>query len=389
MSPNAEERQGEKGKLVLVLKDENGGFITSRTEVSVKDASPPGPNKYHAEGKPGEVTRFVFELPAGVYEIRVEADGFKIYTQLVTFVTGKEAVYEFMLALRDPLESEEEEKEGEGENEAELVRGRFNWFYEQRIRPGKEFLSDFRQKALSQKKHMFKSEAAGPVQLPGCNWFSVGPRNINGRVRAMAIHPADGNIVYAGSANAGVWISQDGGQSWRPLMHDEAALEIGALSIHLTDPANPAGPVTIYAGTGEPTSWPGYKGVGVLKSVDGGATWSTTAIMPALGNDRFSSILIDPTSVTNDPTTTVLYAGGTPGGLYKSPNGGTSWQLMLNKNISGLAMDPANPTALYAAVAFEGIYQYDPAADAWNTFNTGFATPFPLLILIAIGQSVP
>src|SRR5947209_19127530 len=62
---------------------------------------------------------------------------------------------------------------------------------------------------------------------------------------------------------------------------------------------------------------------------------------------------------------------------------------MLSKNISGLAMDPTNSTTLYAAVAFEGIYKFDPTTSTWNTFNTGFPASFPLLILIAIGQSAP
>lgn len=225
----------------------------------------------------------------------------------------------------------------------------------------------------------------GPIDPLGCNWLSIGPRNINGRIRAMAIHPSTGNTVYAGSANGGVWVTSDAGQSWKPLMHDEGALEIGALCAHLTDPGNPSGDVTLYAGTGEPTWWPGYGGIGVLKSTDSGTTWSSTG---TIGNDRFAAVLVDPTTVTSNPTTTTVYAGGSPGGLYKSTDGGATWTLMLAKNITGLAMDPTNTAVLYAAVAFEGIYQYDPIGNTWNTFNTGLAS-FPLLILVAMGQSAP
>jgi len=227
---------------------------------------------------------------------------------------------------------------------------------------------------------------AGPVVTPGCNWVCIGPRNINGRVRALANHPTDGATVYAGSATAGVWVTRDSGESWTPLMHDQGALEIGALATHLTDPANPMGNVTIYAGTGEPTSWPGYRGIGVLKSTDSGNTWTLTA---AIGNDRFSAILIDPTTVTSNPSSTTLYAGGTPGGLYKSTDGGGTWTLILSKNITGLAMDPANSGVIYAAVAFEGVYKYDPMTNTWSTFNAGFAVGIPQLCLIAIGQAAP
>src|SRR5712691_12113796 len=159
--------------------------------------------------------------------------------------------------------------------------------------------------------------APGPPPMGACDWLSVGPRNINGRIRAMAIHPNDGARVFAGTANAGVWGTADGGLSWSPLMFQEGALEIGALAVHLTDPGIPAGDVTIFAGTGESTSWPGYKGVGVLKSTASGkpGTWTATGAIASPGGDRFAAIVIDPTSVTANPATTVLYAGG-PGGLF-------------------------------------------------------------------------
>jgi hypothetical protein len=234
----------------------------------------------------------------------------------------------------------------------------------------------------------------GPPPMATCSWLSVGPRNLNGRVRAMAIHPNNGNIVFAGTANAGVWSTTDAGVSWKPLMFQEGALEIGALALHLTDPANPMGDVTLYAGTGEPTSWPGYKGVGVLKSTTSGSpgSWAATGSIPSPGGDRFAAIAVDPSTVTANPATTTVYAGG-PGGLYKSTNGGGTWNpvpiMGATKNIQGLALDPANPSIVYAAVAFEGIYKFDPATGTWSAFNNGLAGPFPQLILIAIGQSAP
>jgi photosystem II stability/assembly factor-like uncharacterized protein len=298
-----------------------------------------------------------------------------------------------------------------GGDEGHLLDGRFKWFAQQRLsveerrelekrvssKRGDSFAasqsltelfpSDARQNALEQKRLMpAQDETAGPIHLPGCNWLSLGPRNINGRVRALAVHPKFGTTAYAGSANAGVWVTKDAGQSWTPLMHDQGALEIGALCVHLTNPANPLGPVTIYAGTGEPTYWPGYGGIGVLKSIDSGATWNTTG---TIGNQRFSAVLFDPTTVTANPATTTVYAGGTTGGLYKSTNGGGTWTLMLNKNIAGLAMDPVNPKVLYAACAFEGIFKYDPVSNIWSAFNTGFPAGFPQLILVDIGKSAP
>ncbi|HVG32873.1 MAG TPA: hypothetical protein VM911_07330 [Pyrinomonadaceae bacterium] len=405
------------GRLVLMLHDGRGQPVTVRARVSIREEAE-GAVISRAEGKAGEVSRFIFELAPGKYFAEASAEGFKLYNQWVTVNANQDAVYKFTLDIQEA--DEQGEKKGKAQtalekregDEGHLLDGRFKWFAQQRLsveerrefekRLGsrqrdffaasealtEKFPTDARQKALEQKQLMpALSEPAGPVQLPGCNWLSIGPRNINGRVRALAIHPTLGNTVYAGSANAGVWVTRDSGQSWRPLMHDQGALEIGALCVHLTNPANPLGPVTIYAGTGEPTYWPGYAGIGVLKSTNSGATWTNTG---AIGNQRFASILVDPTTVTINPATTVVYAGGTTGGLYKSTNGGATWTLMLNKAISGLAMSPTNPKILFAAVPFEGIFKYDPVSNTWSAFNTGFpAGGFPLLILVDIGKSAP
>lgn len=228
----------------------------------------------------------------------------------------------------------------------------------------------------------------GPVITPGCNWTCIGPRNINGRVRSLAIHPVDGNILVAGTGTGGVWLTRDAGQSWTALMHDEGSLAIGAVAVHLTDPTNPLGDFTIYAGTGEPTWWPGYAGVGVLRSIDSGATWTATGAPPAPGNNGFSAIVIDPSSVTANPATTVLYAAGFPGGLYRSPDGGATWTSMRAGTIQGVALDPAVAGGLYAAHEFQGIFRYDPIATSWSAFNTGLAG-FPQLIQIAIGKTAP
>jgi hypothetical protein len=245
-------------------------------------------------------------------------------------------------------------------------------------------------------------EPLGPPAPTGpCQWISIGPRNINGRIRALAVHPTVGGTVFAGTANAGVWATTDAGQTWAPLMFQEGALEIGALATHLTDPANPAGAATLYAGTGEPTKWPGYKGIGVLKSTASGApgSWTATGAFPAGQGDRFSAIAVDPSTVSANPAATTVWAGspavpgGGPGGLFKSTNGGGSWSEVkingLTKSVEDIALDPTNPATVYVAVSDEGIYRFDPATAAWSTFNAGLAMPLPQLIKIAIGQHAP
>ena len=70
-------------------------------------------------------------------------------------------------------------------------------------------------------------------------WTFIDPRNVAGRVKALAVHPADENVVYAAGETGEIWKSVDGGYSWRPLTHHEECLVIGSFALTF-DPANPA-----------------------------------------------------------------------------------------------------------------------------------------------------
>jgi hypothetical protein len=230
----------------------------------------------------------------------------------------------------------------------------------------------------------------GPPPSGACSWVSIGPRNINGRVTALAVHPGMANYVFAGTANAGVWASRDAGVSWKPLMFQEGALEIGALAVHLSDPSNPTGDVTIYAATGERRAFVGFRGIGILKSTASGAagTWMSTGSIPGPGGYTFTCLAIDDTTVTVGGASVVAYAG-CPGGLYKTTNGGGEWTQVLNKDVMSVVLDPTNSQIIYAGVNAGGIYKYDPSTSSWSTFNTGFTTPYPMLVAIDIGRSAP
>src|SRR5262245_54209130 len=117
-----------------------------------------------------------------------------------------------------------------------------------------------------------------PIGQPGGirGWRGIGPGQIGGRTRALAIHPVDHNIMYAGGVSGGVWKTTDGGQSWTALDDFLPNLAVGAIAL---DPSNPN---VIYVGTGEgfyPVASPTVeaiflRGLGIFKSLDGGATWT-------------------------------------------------------------------------------------------------------------------
>ena len=119
---------------------------------------------------------------------------------------------------------------------------RDRWFHLHRSRDDVD-LERIRRGALLRRQQLIDRQranedhrAAHAPAGPGTPWFSVGPRNVNGRVKSIVVHPGDASIVYAGAASGGVWKTTDGGQSWRPLWHDEESLAVGSIAIAPSSP---------------------------------------------------------------------------------------------------------------------------------------------------------
>jgi len=207
----------------------------------------------------------------------------------------------------------------------------------------------------------------------GSPWYPLGPRNVNGRVKALAVHPTDPDTVYAGAASGGVWKSTDGGQTWDPLWDMQESIAIGALGIAQSSPD------TIYAGTGEWTpGWgPSYGGAGVYVSTDGGTTWS---IRPAVVSRYIGKLVVDPANPDR------LWVCG-DAGLERSTDGGTTWTTLRAGTITDIALDPANSNTVFIASRYDGFYK---SVDSGTTFTllpgapTGVGVEWPQ---IAIGVS--
>src|SRR5215208_3984085 len=157
-------------------------------------------------------------------------------------------------------------------------------------------------------------EQLGPPTTAGPQWRSIGPWtmpngqtygasrvNVSGRVSAIAVDPRDPAHVLVGAANGGVWESRDRGASWAPRSDYAPTLAVGALAF---DPRTPA---TVYCGTGEGNWW-WFLGGGVLRSSDGGASWSTLCTAPFVGQG-FYDLIVDPGDAQH-------LLAATTGGLY-------------------------------------------------------------------------
>ena len=207
----------------------------------------------------------------------------------------------------------------------------------------------------------------------GSPWYAIGPRNVNGRVKALAVHPTDPDTVYAGAASGGVWKSVDGGQTWDSLWDMQESLAIGAIGIATSSPQ------TVYVGTGEWTPGFGasYPGAGVYVSANGGSTWS---LRNSCLCRRIGKLIVDPTNALR-----VWICGDA--GLERTDDGGTTWSRLRADTVTDVVLDPTSASTVFIGVAGNGFYK---STDAGATFTllagspTGAGVTFPQ---IAIGVS--
>jgi photosystem II stability/assembly factor-like uncharacterized protein len=187
-------------------------------------------------------------------------------------------------------------------------------------------------------------------------WRSIGPSR-GGRVIAVAGDPTRKQVFYFGGVGAGVWKTENGGVTWRNISDGYfTTSSVGAIDVSVSDPR------VLYVGTGEGCLRNNsHHGDGVYKSTDGGETWSNVGLAPTR---HIARIRIHP----RDPNIVYVAAlgdgfGPNPDrGILRSRDGGKTWRRILFRSEEvgavDLAIDPANPQVLYAALAEMRRYQW-------------------------------
>ncbi|MCF8371122.1 MAG: T9SS type A sorting domain-containing protein [Bacteroidales bacterium] len=258
-----------------------------------------------------------------------------------------------------------------------------DFFFHQRAYPDSSIDIKAYKDGLNQVRNdIEKKNSMYPSQI---SWLSEGPGNIGGRINEIIVHPFDSSIMYAGSAAGGIFKTIDGGQNWESIFDDHAYLAIGEL---IFDPQDPD---IIYAGTGDPniTGYP-FIGNGIYKSLDAGQSWEHLGLSEV---GIVSKISIDP----NNSDLIYVAAMGLPfeqnihRGLYKSTNGGLSWDKVLylsnNAGIIDLIVVP-NSQTIYAAgwnrirnnsqsILYgqqSKIYKSTNGGSTWNVLTNGLPT---------------
>ena len=229
---------------------------------------------------------------------------------------------------------------------------------------------DFRKEKIAQQKAVLRS---GQNLAP---WEFAGPTNVGGRITDIEMTHDNPSAIFAGAASGGIFKSLDGGNSWFPIFDDAMSLSIGDLDISDSDEN------IIYVGTGESNAGGGslaYDGNGVYKSNDGGDSWAH------LGLDSIGSVgkvIVHP----DDPNTCFVAAMGylfennQTRGIFKTTDGGVSWQNVLFVNDStgviDMAINPSQPDTIYAA-SWERVRKVDrrsyggPSSGIYRSFDGG------------------
>jgi hypothetical protein len=283
------------------------------------------------------------------------------------------------------------EEEAQAENGDE-IRERGNWFHDQRAYPFAHIPSGALQEAIRQRDAMKQLQRAqsqinaqAVITFPGdALWHLMGPQPVNelfsvnsgfptasGRVTAIAVDPSDatGQTVYIGGAAGGVWKTINAGvnppasPTWVPLTDTQPSLAIGCITI---DPNNHN---TIYVGTGEENfNGDAFYGAGILKSTDGGTTWTQMGAIPfaqvlgpQTGGALIGQIAVQPGNPNIVLAAVSFFVGGTVGGIYRSTDGGSTWA------------EDASPHGVAATqVVFESTSNAGTTATAWAAMGNPF-----------------
>ena len=216
---------------------------------------------------------------------------------------------------------------------------------------------------------------------PSGNWVELGPTTLPanatsqpngmGRVNALAFHPANGNVIFAGAPSGGLWKTTNGGSSWIPLTTNTPTLGVSSV---LIDPLNVD---HILIGTGD-RDHGDAPGLGVYKSLDGGLTWTSSAT--GLGNATVGMLI-------RHPANPDIILAATSTGIYKSIDGGSTWVLKSSNtaNYKDIRFKPANPQVVYATAGGE-FYRSSDTGETWTKITSGVLAGNRMVIGVSPNQ---
>ncbi len=271
------------------------------------------------------------------------------------------------------------ERKREMEEESEKEPGLYpnQWFMSQRMYPKNtnEISTDIIHKILNETKYMQSKKSDLKA-----DWESMGPYNISGRITDIE---SCGDTIFVASASGGIFRSIDGGSTWSAIFDENGILPIGDIAIH------PDSHNIIIAGTGEANATSqSYIGNGLYKSIDCGITWTHIGLDSTYYIGR---IVFDPQNPQRIfvAATGAMYSKNSERGIYRSVDGGATWEkvLFISDSTAGIdvIINPDYPDTIYAAMwerwkylgdrvsggPTSGIYRSEDGGDSWVELTNG------------------
>ncbi len=235
----------------------------------------------------------------------------------------------------------------------------------------------------------------------GLKFRSIGPALMSGRISDIVIHPDNENVWYISAGSGGVWKTENAGTTWQSLFDGQQSFSIGCVTL---DPQNPK---VVWVGTGENVGGRHMSyGDGIYKSEDGGNSWKNMGLKQS---EHLSKIVVHPTNsniiwvASQGP----LWSKGGERGVYKSTDGGKNWKQTLGNDAwvgaTDILIDPRNPDVLYAATwqrhrtvaGYMGggpgtaIYKSTDGGETWNKLANGLPSGNMGKIGLAISPQKP
>ena len=250
-----------------------------------------------------------------------------------------------------------------------------------------------------------RAQQYDPALYSALRWRMIGPFRGGRTVAAVGVSGAP-DVLYIGVNNGGVWKSGDYGRTWTPIFDGQSTGSIGAIAVAPSDPQ------TLYVGTGEGLQRPDLSvGDGMYTSTDGGATWSHGGLRDG---QQIPAVVVDP----RDPRRAFAAVLGHPygpneeRGVFRTTDGGATWQKVLYKDENtgavDLVLDPANPDTVFAALwaarqapweigsswtlsANNGLYKSADGGSTWRLISAGLPAAADGLgrIGLAVASSAP
>jgi len=260
------------------------------------------------------------------------------------------------------------------QKEPDNPEGRESWFMEQRVYPFNEVPKDGRRRAWQEV--LDRGEGLGP-EGAGTTWVPIGPAPsdaigpggvVSGRINSVAVSPTNTQLILVAGGTGGIWRSTNGGATFVPVTDSLVDVAVGTIAFA------PSNSNIVYAGLGDSDN--SYWGTGVLRSNDAGATWTRVNNNTFPDRGQSARVLVDPANpdkvyLAQFVSLNATNGASALGGIYVSTDGGVSWARALGGLASDLAIHPTDPQIVYGAMratvgGSPGLFKSTNGGQTWN-----------------------